>query len=115
MGLCCKCERSSIAMELDDQHAFGVSGQLQVAVGSQIVVSKCLHDVLLCVLNLSNQFVSALLDDQRRRFPRQPIPGECRFDSECLGREWGSRGQPNLTFGHAEPDRKSTRLNSSHM
>jgi hypothetical protein len=35
---------------LDDQHAFGVSGQLQVAIGGQIVVSKCLHNVLLCVL-----------------------------------------------------------------
>src|SRR2546421_11647147 len=103
MSLCRKCERSSVAMELDDQYAFGLSGQLQVAVGSQIVVSKCLHDVLLCVLNLTNHFVSALLDDQRRSFPRRPIPVECRFASECLGREWGSRGQPNLTFGHAEP------------
>src|SRR5713226_8972290 len=102
MGLSRKCERSSVAMELNDQHAFGVSGKLQVAVGSQIVVSKCLHDVLLCVFNLSNHFVSALLDDQRRSFPR-PIPAECCFDSRCLGYEWGSQGQPNLTFGHAEP------------
>src|ERR1700731_4698979 len=64
MGPCRKCERFSVVMEFDDQYAFGVSGQLQVAVGSQIVVSKCLHDVLLWVLNLSNHLVSALLDDQ---------------------------------------------------
>lgn len=28
MGLCRECERAAVAMELDDQHAFGVSGQL---------------------------------------------------------------------------------------
>src|SRR5580704_5627890 len=103
MGLCRECERSFVVMELDDQHAFGVPGQLQVAVSSQIVVSNCLHDVLLCVLNLPNHFVSVLLDDQRRSLPRRPIRVECRFDSGCPGHEWGSQGQPNLTFGHAEP------------
>src|SRR5580693_3116746 len=53
MGFCRECERSSVVMKLDDQHAFGVSSQLHVAVSSQIVVSKCLHNVLLCVVNLS--------------------------------------------------------------
>src|SRR5580704_1529420 len=103
MGLCRECERSFVVMELDDQHAFGVSSQLQVVVSRQIVFSKCLHDILLCVLNLSNHFVSALLDDQRCSLPRRPIPVECRFDSGCLGHDWGSPGQPNLTLGNAEP------------
>src|SRR5579863_4944679 len=98
MGLCRKCERSPVAVELHDQYAFGVPGQLQVAVGSQIVVSKCLHNVLLCVINLSDHLVSALLDDRTRSFPRQPISVECRSVSRkrlcspmirqnCLGLE----------------------------
>src|SRR5580698_5148924 len=52
MCLCRESERPSIVMELHDQHAFGVPCQLQAAIGGEIVISKCLHDVLLYVPNL---------------------------------------------------------------
>jgi hypothetical protein len=49
---CRESARAAVAVEFNDQHAIGVSRQFQAAVDSQIVVSKCLHDVLLYVPNL---------------------------------------------------------------
>jgi len=41
-----KSKRRAIGMKLGNQHAFGVARQIQAAVGSEVVVSNCLQDVL---------------------------------------------------------------------
>src|SRR5713226_10226743 len=48
MILCRESERSAVAVKFDNQHTAGVSGQLQAAIGSQVVILK-LHWILLCV------------------------------------------------------------------
>src|SRR5579864_2345327 len=46
---CRESARPTVSMKLDDQHAPGISRQLQTAVSSEVVISKCLHNVLLHV------------------------------------------------------------------
>src|SRR5579859_3524641 len=40
-------ERPAAAVELGDQYAFGVAHELQVTVGGEVVILKCVHSILL--------------------------------------------------------------------
>src|ERR1700729_2736946 len=45
VALCVHNARAAVAMELDHQHALGVSRQFQLAIGREIVRLSCLHGI----------------------------------------------------------------------
>src|SRR5436190_22985617 len=53
-------ERPAVAVELGDQYAFGVTRQLQVAIGREVVILGCLHCVFLSLFEpLPNIFIGS--------------------------------------------------------
>src|SRR5580658_8721863 len=51
VALCVHNARPAVTMELDNQHALVVPRQLQLAIGSEIVILNRLHEVLLYVIS----------------------------------------------------------------
>src|SRR4029077_17877615 len=40
-------ERPAVAVELSDEYAFGIARQLQITIGGEVVILKCLHSIFL--------------------------------------------------------------------